>query len=280
MTDELATWQRAFGAVLRAPLARRAGTLTPPRDAYPAAIVTALGGDRRGLAAYHVQYWCRLFEALQHEFPLTCALVGAWTFNQLAEGFLAATPPRGHDLARVADGFDAWLKATLPIDGVALPAGDARPRAALLEAATIDQAFRAVFAQPPPPPPRLSRAGLARARLVRSPAAVVVVERWPLVALRHGQRHAPEAAVGLPPPHPAGPQAWVIAAVADGQRVSPLSPLEAALVDRLTALPVAAALAEVERAHPADAPAALAAAVHAALARTVELGLWTGAAPG
>lgn len=188
-----------------------------------------------------------------------------------------ARPPRGHDLARAADDFAAFVATDVTGD-VGLPGGGAVPRDAVVEAVAIDAAFRQVMAAPRRAPTPLPVERLATTRLVRAAGAAVVVEGWPLLAMHRGLDGPVEQPRPLPPPHAAGRRTWVVAATDDGPRVTPLSPLAARLVELVAGHPLAEALARVEAEHTDQPPAALARAVHAALARTVTLGLWAGAA--
>lgn len=277
----LADFQRGFGAVLRTPLDRSSGTLRATPSSYDAATAASVDGDASGrLAVYNRQYWCRLFGVMQRELPLVTALTGAWSFNDLAGRFLLAHPPRGPDLARVADGFDGFLESNTPPSGLTPDGVDGvLPRAALVQAARVDEAFRRVFSAPAEAslrPSAADAARLARCRLVPSRALSIVDEDWPLFEVRHGSPHPPEArARSLPPPHPAGRRTWAVCRARTGHRVLPLAPLQADLLRHLHARTVGGALALLEAENAGEDPVTLARRVQRWLADSVELGFWT-----
>jgi hypothetical protein len=284
----LADLQRAFSAMLRTPLDRGSGALKATPAAYEASLRDeALGdgdlssGDR--LATYNRQYWFRLFGVLQREHRLATALVGAWTFNDLAARFLTARPPRGHDLALAVEAFDDFLAAAV---GRSVPLGPgvrAVPSEALLQAVRIDQAFRVAFSAPLEEPldgaalERVGAEALGRARLRASASLSVVKEGWALLALRKELSSAPEERPRpMPPKHARGP-CW--AAVYRREQkidVVPLAPLQGRLLELLRAHPLTEALGALEAECPrAEAPA-LAENVRRWLAEGVRLGFWTG----
>lgn len=302
----LADFQRAFGAVLRAPLDRRSGELRAVPSAYDAAVVAGVAGDGAArLAVYNRQYWFRLFGVMQEELPLVTALVGPWAFNGLAQRFLLAHPPADRDIARVADGFDVFLEARAPAaggmpDGLSdvvsgglsrvvpdslsgvVPDGGVGPlpRAALVQAARVDEAFRRVRWAPEegafrPAPADAGR--LARCRLVPSRALSIVDEDWPLFELRHRLPRGPgPRAWELPPPHAGGRRSWAVCRAPGGHRVLPLDRRRAALLRHLCARPVGEALALLEEAEsPRQPPEQLARDVRRWLAESVDLGFWT-----
>lgn len=307
----LADLQRGFGAVLRAPLDRSSGALRAVPAGYDAATVERIGGDAPArLAVYNRQYWFRLFNVLQGEMPLVTALAGAWTFNELAGRFLLDHPPRGVDLASAADGFDGFLEAHAPPEGIVPDGLSSRlPRAALVQAASVDQAFRRALSAPEEAsfrPSPADAARLGRCRLVPSRALSVVDEGWPLLELRRDLSHAGPPKMGpasrasaLPAPHAGGPRSWALfrargpapgppgaasakerggagEAIAGSPRAVPLHPLQAALLRHLRAHPVGAALALLEAESAGVDTAALASRVRQWLAEGMDLGFWTG----
>jgi hypothetical protein len=285
----LSDLQRALGATLRAPLDRSTGTLrVVPASYEPRAREAVAAPDRRAaddrLAVYNRQYWFRLFGALQHEMRLTSALVGAWSFNGFAAQFLAAHPPRGWDLGRAADGFADFLEREAPSAGIA-PDGVKRrlPRRALVQAARVDQAFRAAASAPPELPFHPSAADaerLPRARLVPSRTLSIVEEAWPLVAMAGKLPRAPgNRALELPPPHDDGVREVAIWRRDATQEVRPLARLEAQLLRRLLRAPLSEALAGLERELPADDRATVEGRVSRWLAESVRRGFWIGLEP-
>jgi hypothetical protein len=274
--------------MLRTPLDPSSGTWEATTARYDATILasarpgpTTPAAER--LAVYNRQYWFRLFGVLQSEHPLTTAVVGAWSFNALATGFLLAQPPRGKDLGDVAIGFAEHLEATLPPGPLRLsPSTRTVPRAAVVQAASIDAAFRSVFIAPPEPVLRLSpaeAASLHAARLQPSAAFRMIEEAWPLVALRRelGSRTS-TSPCSLPEPHPHGAQRWAVCRAPGGERVLALEPVQARLLQLLCEHPVGRALAILEAEHAAVDAGALARDVQRWLAQSMSLGLWRGLA--
>lgn len=285
----LAQFQRDFSDVLRTPLDRSAGKLRARPEDYPRRLLNEAKpghglspGER--LSVYHRQYWFRIFGVMQNEYRLVAALTGAWDFNGLVAGFLVNNPPRGHDLGEVALGFDDWLAqghgaGPQPFEGAAVPAK------ALVQAARIDAAYRAAFWAPQPRKEtsrefrRVGTGQLAAGRLRPSGRFFLVQEDWPLLALRTGLASAPsEAPVPLPARHSrrvhavfvrgeAGPRLWMI----DG--------LQARLYQCLSELPLAEALAVLEREAVNLPPARLSHLVQAWLAESVKFGFWEGVDP-
>jgi hypothetical protein len=277
----LGEFQERFGSVLRTPLDRAPGTLTARVDRYDpgavdevadAANVTA--AER--LAVYNRQLWCRLFDVLQSAYPLACSLVGAWSFNAYAAGFLEASPPRGFDLDAVPDGFAAFFAASLERE-------DHADRAALAEAAQIDAAFRAVFRAPrvaPFHPTNDDAPRLFGARLVASPAVVVVTEHRALLTLRRallGGAADLDAAgrAAMPSPLPCA-RAIALVRADRGTAEVELEPREAELLSLLSQHAVGDALGRLERACAAAERAALPEQARRWLAASVQRGFWSG----
>lgn len=280
--------EQSFGHMLRTPLSRSTGALRAETSAYPAALVARAKpgrdlGQAERLAVYNRQYWFRLFTLLQAAFPLTAKLVGFWRFNQLANDFLLARPPRSWDIERVGDGFADFLSQALPDADLELqPPRDRLPRAALVEAAGIDAAYRDVFGAPPITPyvPALNDAErLLQSKLLLSPAVALLTESWPLCELRRRALASPDADAPLVlGPRLEQPRSWLLGR--DGLRLGllPLDPREAQLLKLLTRHAVGTALARLE----ADCPGSetergqLPELVQAWLARSVKLGIWAG----
>src|SRR6185436_12756076 len=234
--------------MLRTPLDRSSGTLSATPSAYDP-LVGAVDGPRGSaserLAVYNRQYWFRLFTVMQGCFPLTTRLLGHWTFNGHAARFLLDHPPRGWDVEQVSDGFVTWLAAALkePAFHVTVE-GDA-----VLDAAEVDAAFRAVFLAPEVAPFRPTSEDAPRilaSRLVASPAARVVEERWPLLALRRSlEGDRSEAPVRLPE-RLASSAWWALVRKPQGIQHVPLDPREGLLLRLLERFTVEDALAQLE----------------------------------
>jgi hypothetical protein len=280
----LSDLQVRFGAVLRTPLDRSSGTLRPVPAHYDGKLMEDVSGGPslsagEQLGVYNRQYWCRLFGVLQTEYRLTARLLGFWRFNDYAARFLLEHPPRGYDIHRVADGFDEFL-------GIALPkhlhrgGGSALPRGALLEAATVDLAFRRLLYAPDEPVYRPTGEDVARlgaGRLLPSSRWMVLEEHWPLVELqRQLVDDSGEDAVLLPPKLPA-PRSWLLYNTMEGATMVSIVPARAAKLFRLLARhSVGEALARLEATCPFKARAELPEKVQRWLAQSVELGFWIG----
>lgn len=274
----LADFQERFGGVLRTPLDRASGTLRATPSAYDP-LVGAVDGPRASaperLAVYNRQYWFRLFTVMQGCFPLTTRLLGHWTFNGHAGRFLLEHPPSGWDVERVSDGFVTWLAGA-----VKEPAFDATVEGdAVLNAAEIDAAFRTVFLAPEVAPFRPAAEDAPRilgSRLVPSPAARVIEQRWPLLALRRSlEGDRTEAPVRLPE-RLLRPEWWAIVRKPQGIAHVPLDPREGLLLRLLERLSVHDALALLEAECAESERAELPAHAQSWLARGVEQGFWIG----
>ncbi|MFT3925860.1 MAG: DNA-binding domain-containing protein [Myxococcales bacterium] len=284
----LAELQARFSQVLRRPLQRGEGRLRADPEDYPLAGVEPLAdgpelGARERIAAYQRQYWFRLLDVLQREYPLTAHLLGLWTFNDYAARFLALHPPRHFDIHAAGDGFDGFMARALTEAEVPLPGGTSLASRALLEAVRIDQAFREVIRAP-------LEAGFAftneharllpSARLVPADNWALVSESWPLVALRDSVlARSQDAAVPLPPSHDRETH-WLISTAARGILATPLPTLRAKLLQELRARPLESALGVLEQAASAAERTELLAHASAWLSDSVQRGLWKGLLPG
>lgn len=277
----LAEFQASFGDVIRTPLDGTSGTLTAHPSAYDSHVLrdaqdasNATGSER--LAVYNRQYWFRLFDVLQNAFPLTSRLTGYWLFNECATRFLLANPPRGWEIDRVPDGFEAFFEAFF--EGT-LEWPDASARQAWIESARIDAAWRDVFRAPKVPPFRPSQADASRlleSRLTPSPAVRVILERFPLLDLRKKTLGDPSATRVASPPPLAHPRAWALVRNDEGILQISLEPREAELFALLRDFSVRDALARLEHACSADERVLLPAKIRAWLARSLEHEFWIG----
>jgi hypothetical protein len=273
----LAEFQASFGDVIRTPLDGASGTLTAKPSAYDPRVVrdardasNATGSDR--LAVYNRQYWFRLFDLLQRAFPLTSRLTGYWLFNLCASRFLLANPPRGWEIDRVPDGFDAFFEETLEWQ-------DAGARQAWIESARIDAAWRDVFRAPKMPSLRPSQADASRlldSRLTPSPAVRVIGESFPLLELRRKTLGDPSAIRVAVPTALAHPRAWALVRNDEGILQIALESREAELFALLGEFSVRDALARLEHACSAEERVLLPANARAWLARGLEREFWIG----
>ena len=274
--------QTRFGATLRTPIARGAdgGPRTAP-GRYDRTLVDEIAGApalsaAEQLGVYNRQYWFRLFGALQNEYALTARLLSFPAFNEHAQRFLLARPPRGHDLHDAAQGFGDFLLRAVALDGEA----HGLPREALREAVEVDVAFQRLLYAPAEPIYRPSPAemeGLASRRLRRSARWAIVDEHWPLVELKRTlATHAGEVALPLPARSPAA-RAWLLCNTASGPLMVASLPEQAARLFKLLARHrVGDALARLERDCPPHGRAELPQAVRRWLGQSVELGFWIG----
>jgi len=282
----LVDFQRRFSSMLRAPLDRSSGTLRAVRERYDRDLVdgvtpgpTATPVER--LAIYNRQYWFRLFGVLHGAFPLTTRLLGHWTMNDYAARFFLEHPPRHWDIDSAATDFDAFLSGVLPEPVTVLgPTGQPTVEsAAVREAVTIDGAYRRVFSMSPVPhfrPAIADPAELMRTRLRPSPTALVLEERWPLVRLRDElSTVAGEVPVPLPPRLPET-QWWALVRQPSATGRFPLARREAQLFSLLAKYSVGEALANLEADCTNEERARLPVQVQQWLARSVDLGFWTG----
>ncbi|MFO0627402.1 MAG: DNA-binding domain-containing protein [Polyangiales bacterium] len=267
--------QARFGEVLRTPLDRASGTLTATPAAYPGDARDAVTAGphtpaEARLAVYNRQYWYRLFTVMQTVFPLVVDLLGAWDFNAHASDFLRAHPPRGWDLERVPDGFEAFFAARV--------AG--HPDAAVLTAAAqLDAGWRALLRQPPAQPFQPSPDEAARlldGRLRASPSVMLMEDAWGLLE-RKVALAGPRAEPPSPPPARRPTATWFcIVREAGGVRHVSLEPGEGALLALLRGCSVREALGRLEAACDAPARAALPEATQRWLARGATRGVWCG----
>jgi hypothetical protein len=275
--------QAQLGDALRTPLSREGGVLAATTGDYDPRLLDALGDQPGSSAAerlgiYQRQYWARLFTTLQRAFPLTAQLMSYWSFNELAARHLLDQPPRDFDLESIGQGFEARLARELR--GGFQPQR-AVPVEALMDAARIDAAFQRVLRAPLTPPfvptaedvPRLSAC-----RLTLSPAAALIAEHWPLCELRAVA--GPDASPAALGERAHAAQHWLLLRRgATELRRLPLEPLEAELLQLLTEQPLAQALAELEIRAGAEHRSSLPGRAQAWLAKSVELGVWSGLSP-
>lgn len=258
----LADFEARFGDAIRTPLDRTSGTLTATPRAYDAELAREAGEEK--LAVYNRQYWFRLFDVMQSAFPLTTRLLGAWTFNALAEKFLLEHPPTGWDVDHAPDAFEYFVIA------------EEQP-AEIAEAAWIDAAYREVFRAPKTTPFRPTAEDAAKlldSRLEPSPAFAVIVEHFALIDLRKKiLAERAESRVDTPQ-RLASPRGWALVRTDEGTLQVPLATREADLFTLLRTMTVRDALARLERSCDDEERKTLPEKTRAWLARSVELGCW------
>lgn len=275
----LREFQERFTDVLRTPLDRSTNVLRAQLEAYPpASIALALDGPRstaaQRLAVYNRQYWFRLFTVLQTAYPVTARLLTYWRFNELAARFLAANPPRGWDLDRVADGFDRFVAVACAEEG---------DGALWAEAAALDATWRALMREKESTPFQLARdfpeaaARLPEARLVRSRSVALWCERWPLLEWRARVHAKGEGESVTPPGELRERRYWALIRERNGVRQVLLEPMEGALLAFLSEHTVGEALAKIEEACDERARAELPTKAQRWLASSVLRGVWCAA---
>ena len=84
VAEKLKHFQQDFGNRIRLPLRRESGHLK-----------SSLEG-RQGI--YNEQYWFRLFDLMQSDFPLLTAQLSPWVFNQVVEMYLLTFPSTAYTL--------------------------------------------------------------------------------------------------------------------------------------------------------------------------------------
>lgn len=99
------------------------------------------------LAIYRRGIRLRLLETLRGMLPVFRTTVGAEVFDRFALDYLERHPPRSYTLARLADGFPAYLDTTRPKDG---DPNDPRVRwsSFLVELATVERLLLEVYDGP------------------------------------------------------------------------------------------------------------------------------------
>ena len=276
----LYVFQSRFTAMLRTPLDSSSGTFRPSPRRYDAELrrgalpSRTLSGEER-LASYNTQYWLRLFGIVQSAFPLTVRLVGYFQFNRYVSRFLTETPPRSWNIDRVPNGFESFFARVLTEER-------RRPeeRAAFIEAAEIDAAWRRVFLAPESTPFRPTPADAQRllsGRLRPSMTVAVLSEHWRMLELRARViDESDEATLPLPERHAKRHHFALVRRPAGVGELS-LGAREARLFALLGAHPVAEALARLEAECKEGERAELPAMTQRWLARSVELGFWSGA---
>lgn len=121
--DALLALQRRFAAALREPIFgdSREKTDLPPRDGdvSPGFVATALAlmkptpvlRARDRLELYHRQYWYRILDSLDEDFPALKASLGAAPFGRLIEAYVEATTPSSFTLRHLGDALPAFIEA-------------------------------------------------------------------------------------------------------------------------------------------------------------------------
>lgn len=121
--DALLALQRRFAAALREPIygASREKSDLPPREGEvsPAFVAAAealmkptpvLRAEDR-LELYHRQYWYRILDSLDEDFPALKASLGVAPFGRLIEAYVEATTPSSFTLRHLGAALPAFIEA-------------------------------------------------------------------------------------------------------------------------------------------------------------------------
>jgi hypothetical protein len=103
MTNLLEFQRRIAGAVmspLDAPVSAEVKQLVKPND--------RLTSTER-LDIYHRQYWYRILDSFNEDFPGLCAILGDRAFERLARAYLADCPSRSFTLRNLGSRLESWL---------------------------------------------------------------------------------------------------------------------------------------------------------------------------
>jgi hypothetical protein len=268
----LLEFQRNFGQALRTPLDTKTGTLQATIADYPPDLVRATKSSHNAspaerLAVYQRQYWFRLFTVLHAAYPLVARLLGFWQLNAHAARYLGEQPPRSWDIDDICVGFEAFL-----VQAINGPS-------ALHDAAALDAAYHRVFRAPAERayhPDAADAARLLVSRLRLSRTAELVHETYPVSELRpRALSLRGEETLPLPSPLAAA-RSHLLVREQLRLKLVRLEPAEAELLRLLGLLPVGAAIAELEARSTPDERSILPGRVQRWLARSVQLGVWSG----
>lgn len=103
MTNLLDFQRRVAGAVmspLNASISAVAGQLVKPND--------RLTSTER-LNIYHRQYWYRILDSFNEDFPGLCAILGERAFQRLSRAYLTDCPSQSFTLRNLGSRLEAWL---------------------------------------------------------------------------------------------------------------------------------------------------------------------------
>jgi len=157
---KLADTQRWFSGLVMRPLAPDNHMHIPGEDGSALAEIDSIIAPNTKLSAferlevYNRQYWFRLFEALDTDFPALIKLIGNGHFRNLAEAYLTECPSTSYTLRDLGNRLPNWLEAN------SKHAGDF-PQAAV-DIARLEWAYVEAFDAaelPTPGPEQLQQAG-------------------------------------------------------------------------------------------------------------------------
>lgn len=144
---ELQSW---FGSIILQPLTEEdtSQTFTPSgnplqKEALRYINPSATLASHQRIQIYNQQYWWRLLNVLESNFPLLARLFGRAAFRyQVAVPFLSHSPPQDWSLNKLGDTLPEWLGAYYKGDDLVF----------VRQAAEIDACFTKSFLAPDEPP--------------------------------------------------------------------------------------------------------------------------------
>jgi Putative DNA-binding domain len=95
---------------------RVAGAVMSPLDASVSAEAKQLvkPNDRltspERLNIYHRQYWYRILDSFNEDFPGLCAILGERAFQRLSHAYLTECPSQSFTMRNLGSGLEAWLR--------------------------------------------------------------------------------------------------------------------------------------------------------------------------
>jgi hypothetical protein len=104
MTDLMDFQRRVAGAVmspLNASISAEARKLVKPNDRLTST-------ERLGI--YHRQYWYRILDSFNEDFPGLCSILGERAFERLSRAYLADCPSQSFTLRNLGSRLEAWLR--------------------------------------------------------------------------------------------------------------------------------------------------------------------------
>ena len=104
----LREFQQQMGAAVMRPLTAADRTRNRPRDAEFVKPNDRLTGLER-LEIYNRQYWFRILDSFEEDFPGLCAIIGRRTFARLSRAYLAECPSQSFTLRNLGSRLEAWL---------------------------------------------------------------------------------------------------------------------------------------------------------------------------
>jgi hypothetical protein len=113
---KLADTQRWMSGIVMRPLTADDHMRIPGEDGRELAEIDSLIAPNEKLSAferlevYNRQYWFRLFETLDTDYPALIKLIGNSRFRQLAEAYLSDCPSASYTLRDLGSRLESWLR--------------------------------------------------------------------------------------------------------------------------------------------------------------------------